>query len=71
MLLNIPASARVGHRTDATACSQLDCHDGLQSRFSDRKRSADVPLLRPNREPAEAQLQCRRTKLAERWRIVL
>jgi SRSO17 transposase len=45
-----------GARSDATTRSKLDRHNRLQSRPSDRKRSAHVPLLRPNREPTEARL---------------
>jgi hypothetical protein len=45
-----------GAGADATPRSQLDRYDGLQSRSSDRKRPANVPLLWRNRESTEAPL---------------
>jgi SRSO17 transposase len=45
-----------GARSDATPRSQLDRHDGLQSRSPDRKRATHVPLLRHERQSEEASL---------------
>ena len=45
-----------GARSDAATCSQLDRHDGIRSRSSDRKRATRVSLLRHKRDEQEASL---------------
>ena len=53
----IPTGLRPrGSRTDAAPRPQLDCDTGLQSRPTDRQRSAAVSVLRQKRTPAPSLL---------------